>query len=157
MNMDKDTVAGLLFVIAGGSFAVGAGSYEIGSSARMGPGFLPLLLGVLLALLGLLVMARARLRAAVGVAWAWRPLLAVLAANLAFGLLLGGLPQWGIAPMGLVVATLALTAFAGFADKAMNWKEIVLLALVLSAGSALVFVVLLRLPLNLWPQGLLAI
>jgi hypothetical protein len=41
-----------MFIIVGGSFAFGASGYQIGTRARMGPGYFPLILGILLAVLG---------------------------------------------------------------------------------------------------------
>ena len=41
---------------AGGAFAIGATSYSIGDGARMGPGYFPLMLGILLAILGAAVL-----------------------------------------------------------------------------------------------------
>ena len=51
----KDFFSGLMFTIVGGSFAMGATSFEVGTAARMGPGYFPLLLGVLLTILGILI------------------------------------------------------------------------------------------------------
>ena len=51
----KDFFSGLMFIAAGGAFAVGATNYTVGEGARMGPGYFPLMLGSLLALLGLAI------------------------------------------------------------------------------------------------------
>ncbi|MHA6690679.1 tripartite tricarboxylate transporter TctB family protein [Devosia sp. A449] len=53
----KDLVSGGLFVAAGAYFALEALNYEVGTAFRMGPGFMPLLLGSVLAALGLGVAA----------------------------------------------------------------------------------------------------
>ena len=58
MKNTKDFYAGLLFMLVGGTFAWGATSYQLGTSARMGPGFFPMVLGLLLAVLGAVMMAR---------------------------------------------------------------------------------------------------
>ena len=47
----KDFVSGLMFMAVGGSFAWGAVDYEIGEAARMGPGYFPFVLGLILATL----------------------------------------------------------------------------------------------------------
>ena len=54
MNLknQKDLFSGLLFMAAGISFAWSAPRYTVGTAADMGPGYAPLLLGALLALLG---------------------------------------------------------------------------------------------------------
>ena len=59
VKSQKDLWSGLLFVTAGIVFAVGATGYSLGHSARPGPGYFPLGLGILLALLGLVVLAKA--------------------------------------------------------------------------------------------------
>ncbi|WP_369335852.1 tripartite tricarboxylate transporter TctB family protein, partial [Halomonas sp. ND22Bw] len=48
-----------MFTAVGATFAVGATTYNIGDGARMGPGYFPLMLGVLLAVLGLLIIFQA--------------------------------------------------------------------------------------------------
>jgi hypothetical protein len=53
----KDLLAGGIFVLAGAYFALESLTYEIGTAFRMGPGFMPLLLGSALALLGMAIAA----------------------------------------------------------------------------------------------------
>ena len=50
IKSQKDFFSGLMFTVVGAAFAYGATSYTIGTGARMGPGYFPLLLGVILAL-----------------------------------------------------------------------------------------------------------
>jgi hypothetical protein len=107
---------GLMFMVVGIAFAWGATTYTVGEGARMGPGYFPLMLGILLALIGLFVILRRpgggdrgrREDRQVGLE------AAVLhhRANLVFGILLGGLPKLGIPAMGLIVAIYALTFIA---------------------------------------------
>ena len=52
IKSQKDFLSGLMFLVVGGIFAWGATNYSIGTGARMGPGYFPMLLGVLLAILG---------------------------------------------------------------------------------------------------------
>ena len=91
----KDFFSGLMFTAVGASFALGAKSYEVGDAARMGPGYFPLMLGVILAILGVIVTVQSFTKGGPGGdkigAFAWRPLGFVLGANLAFGALLVGL------------------------------------------------------------------
>ncbi len=53
----RDLIAGGIFVLAGAYFALEALNYEVGTAFRMGPGFMPLLLGAVLAALGVGVAA----------------------------------------------------------------------------------------------------
>ena len=52
IKSQKDFFSGLMFMVVGGLFAWGATSYSVGTAARMGPGYFPLLLGSMLALVG---------------------------------------------------------------------------------------------------------
>ena len=89
--------------------------------------------------------------------FAWRPLLCILGANLAFGALLGGLPSIGLPSMGLVVATVALTVIAAMADEtAFQIRRVLVLSTVLAAGSYGIFIALLGLTMPVWPAFLLA-
>lgn len=53
----RELLAGGIFVLAGAYFALEALNYEVGTAFRMGPGFMPLLLGAVLAMLGIGVAA----------------------------------------------------------------------------------------------------
>jgi len=151
----KDFFSGLMFAVVGGGFAWGATSYTIGNGARMGPGYFPLLLGIVLAVLGALIMFYSFVENTpdgdkVG-KFAWRPIGYVLGANVAFGILLGGLPSIGLPAMGLIMAIFALVIIASKAGENFVLKEVLLLATILSVGSYLAFIVLLKLQMPVWP------
>ncbi|MFD2792878.1 tripartite tricarboxylate transporter TctB family protein [Promicromonospora vindobonensis] len=55
----SDLVAGLVFLGLGAAFAIGALGYDLGSLLEMGPGYVPLTLGVVLAALGLATAIKA--------------------------------------------------------------------------------------------------
>ena len=155
IKSQKDFFSGLLFMAAGVSFAWGASFYSIGNAARMGPGYLPLVLGVLLALLGSVITFKALVVETedgekVGV-WAWKPLFFILEANVVFGLMLGGFPYLNIQPMGLIVGIYALTFIASRAGSGFKFKEVLLLATALAVLSYGVFIVLLKLAFPVWP------
>ena len=135
----------MVFFAIGIAFMVIARNYRLGTAARMGPGFFPTILGGLLAGFGLLLAVPAIVRD--GDAFPrlhLRPLLAILAAIVVFALLL--------LPLGFVLAAVALVLIGGFADPELRPVESAGLALLLAAFSVGVFVVLLGLPLNLWPN-----
>jgi hypothetical protein len=154
----KDFFSGLLFTIVGISFAVGATNFTVGTASRMGPGYFPLLLGILLAVLGILItLISFRSKAPDGDpigAIAWRPLGYILGANLAFGALLVGLPSIGLPAMGLIVAIYALVIIAGMARPKHSLKESLILATILAVGSYVGFVYLLNLQFPVWPAFL---
>lgn len=155
MKNTQDFYAGLLFVGVGSAFGWGALDYQLGSSGRMGPGYFPLLLGVMLALLGAVMMLRAALFQAGRVnaigPWAWKPMVAIIAANLVFGVALGGLPSLKLPALGLMAGIYLLTFVACLAGERFKFKEAVLLATALAALSYLAFVLLLKLQFPAWP------
>ena len=53
-----DLCAGGAFVALGGAFAIGALGYDVGSALEMGPGYVPLVLGGVLAAFGVVVIAQ---------------------------------------------------------------------------------------------------
>ena len=154
----KDFFSGLMFAAVGGSFAWGATNYEVGGAARMGPGYFPLMLGILLAILGVIITFKSFTQGGPGGdkigAFAWRPLGFVLGANLAFGALLVGLPSFGVPAMGLIVAIYALVFIASMAQPGMKFKSTLILATILAAGSYGAFVKLLSLQFPVWPAFL---
>ena len=156
IKSQKDFYSGLLFMLIGIAFAWGATSYNIGTGARMGPGYFPLMLGVLMAVLGAVIAIKALVVKTqdgdkIG-SWAWKPLFFVIAANLIFGVLLGGLPSIKLPVMGMIAGIYALTFVAGLAGEEFKWKEVVILATVLAVMSYLGFIVLLKLQFPAWPE-----
>jgi hypothetical protein len=147
IKSQKDFWSGLLFVVAGLAFAIGSLNYAFGSSLRPGPGFFPLILGMLLAITGGLVLFKALTFEVEGGdpigAWAWRPVLAIV----------GGLAVVGLAlpVIGLVPAVPLLVALAGFAGGSVRWKSLLVQCIVLTPAAWLLFVVALGWPLPLWP------
>jgi hypothetical protein len=156
IKSQKDFFSGVMFSAVGVAFAWGATSYTIGEGARMGPGYFPLLLGIILTLLGAAISLQALVIETedgdkIG-PWAWKPLGFVIAANLLFGVLLGGLPSIGVPAMGLIAAIFGLTIVASLAGDTFNMKEVLVLATVLAIGSYVAFVWLLKLQFPVWPS-----
>ena len=147
-----------MFTAVGASFALGAKSYEVGDAARMGPGYFPLMLGIILAILGVIITVQSFTKGGPGGdkigAFAWRPLGFVLGANLAFGALLVGLPSFGVPAFGLIVAIYALVIIASMAQPGFKLKSTLVLATVLAIGSYGAFVKLLNLQFPVWPAFL---
>ncbi len=158
----KDFYSGLMFSLVGAGFAFGATSYPLGDGVRMGPGYFPLALGIVLALIGVAVMFSAlrgehRPDERVG-AWAWRPLGYIIGANVVFGICLGGIRIDGqtlFPSLGLIVGIYALVTIASRASSAFRWRGTLISASVLAVGCYLVFLVLLKLQIPLWPSFLM--
>lgn len=155
IKSQKDFFSGLMFLAVGVAFAVGAYNYGMGDGARMGPGYFPRMLGVLLAILGSVITFKALTVATADGEklgkWAWKPIVFILGANLAFGVLLGGLPSIKLPAMGLILGIYALTIIASFAGDKVKMKEVLILATILAVGSYLAFIVLLKLQIPVWP------
>ena len=155
IKSQKDFFSGVMFMAVGIAFAWGATHYKIGNGARMGPGYFPLLLGVLLAVLGGVITFKAMVVETVDGekvgSWAWKPLFFIIAANVVFGVLLGGLPSIKFPAFGLIVAIYALTFIAANAGDEFKFKEVAVLATILAVMSYLAFIVLLKLQFPVWP------
>jgi hypothetical protein len=145
----KDVAAGLIYVIAGAAFSLGALNYRLGDAARMGPGWFPFWVGVLLAAVGMATIAsgmRARApaesvkRPEIG-AMAW-----ILGAVVLFGLLLK--------PAGLVLSLVVLVLVSSRASHEFTWRGALINAVVLVAFSVGAFIKGISLQLPLWPAFL---
>ena len=155
IKSQKDFFSGLMFMGVGVAFAWGATTYNVGTGARMGPGYFPLMLGVLLAVLGAVITFKALVVETVGGdkigKWAWKPLFFIIMANLVFGVLLAGLPAIKFPAFGMIVAIYALTFIASMAEAGWKFKQTFILATVLAVGSYLAFVLALKLQFPVWP------
>ncbi|MDI1237092.1 MAG: tripartite tricarboxylate transporter TctB family protein [Polaromonas sp.] len=156
IKSQKDFFAGLMFMGIGVAFAWGATTYNVGTGARMGPGYFPLMLGVLLALIGAVITFKALVVETVGGdkigKWAWKPLVYIIAANVVFGILLAGLPAINFPAFGMIVAIYALTFIASMAEPGWKFKTTLILATILAVGSYLAFVLALKLQFPVWPS-----
>ena len=88
IKSQKDFFSGLMFTVVGAAFAYGATGYSVGTGGRMGPGYFPLLLGVLLAILGAIILLGSLIVETPDgdkvSKIAWKPLGYILGANLLF-------------------------------------------------------------------------
>ena len=155
IKSQKDFFSGVMFMVVGIAFAWGSTNYTIGDGARMGPGYFPLALGVILTVLGVAIAFKAMVVETmdgdkIG-AFAWRPLFFIILANLVFGACLGGLPIIGLPPLGLILGIILLTVIAAYAGDEFKLKEVLILAVILSIVSYLAFIVLLKLQFPVWP------
>lgn len=158
IQSEKDFYSGVMFASVGTAFAWGASSYSIGSGARMGAGYFPLILGILLAVLGIAIAAKALVTRTPGGdkigKFAWKPLFFIITANLVFGACIGGLPVIGLQPMGLVVGIYLLTFIAAKAGSEFKFKEVLIVATILNVMSYVAFIVLLKLQFPVWPVAI---
>ena len=141
----KDFVAGVLFAAVGVAAIVIAANYPLGTAARMGPGYFPRILGILLILLGSALALRAlRLQGAPLPRWHWKPVVVVLGSVVLFGAIVNS--------VGLALSTVVLIVLASSASPEFRPKEAVVSGIALALLSVLVFVVALKLQLPIWPS-----
>jgi len=139
--------SGMMFTLVGVGFSIGATTYQVGTVAEMGPGYFPLVLGGLLAILGLVITARSMLvdERDGSISLKLRPILFVLGSVTLFAAML--------ANAGLVASSLVLVVAGAFASEEFSWKYVVPTALLLIVASYLIFVYGLGLPMPVWPRG----
>ena len=141
----KNFWAGLMFIGFGVGFAVvAAQNYQIGTAVRMGPAYFPIVLGGLLALIGLAVLVQSLALDGPKVPpIVFRPLILILLATSLYGVLLR--------PLGLVLALFVLVGVGALGGRDQRAWEVGLLAIGLAAFSVFAFVKGLGLPFPIWP------
>jgi hypothetical protein len=145
----RDFVAGSFFSLAGLLTALASSSYAMGTPMRMGPGYFPLLLGIVLMILGAIIAVRSRARLAPNDAThrlqlpSLRPLLLVGGAMLLFA--------YSLHTAGLALSTLGLVGLSGLAYRGFRWHELGALGGTLSLFAVVVFVHGLGLPFQVLP------
>ncbi|MFJ4293125.1 tripartite tricarboxylate transporter TctB family protein [Cupriavidus sp. NPDC089707] len=146
IRKQTDFLSGLMFVVVGLSFSYIARGYTMGTAARMGPGYFPFWLGIMLALLGAVVAfgAMSKEGKADSMArWDIKTLLWILGSVVLFGLVLK--------PLGMVLSVLALVLVSSMASHEFTWKGAILNAAVLVAISTVAFVYGINLQMPVWP------
>ncbi len=145
----RDLWAGVMFFGIGVGFAGFAQQYQMGSAARMGPAYFPTVLGVLLALLGLVIFASAFAKSNEEARLAptgWREIALILASVALFGATLPSL--------GMVIAVIALIGVASLASHEFSLYDTAISTVALLVLSYLAFAKGLELQFPLWPKFL---
>jgi hypothetical protein len=144
MERPRDLAGGLLVVAMGAGFFLFGRELETGSSFRMGPGYFPTVLSLLMIALGavmtLLAWRAPHQEGAFGQV-PWRGLVLVVGAVVLFGLALRGL---GLLPV--LVLVVLLTAWA---SRYASWRASVVLAAGIAGFCTALFIHGLGLPLPL--------
>lgn len=137
-----DTVNGLcaaFFIGLGLFFAYQSLGIDLGTAFRMGPGYFPLILALILIVLGVIVLIDAiRVESEPIGHIAWRGIFFILPAPIFFGLTVRGL--------GFVPAIFLTGLIAGFASQKMKPSVALLLAAGLTLFAVIVFSYALGLP-----------
>lgn len=129
---------------------IGATNLRMGIALRMGPGYVPVILSVCLILFGLAVLIRAmRIEGPPLGRWPWKEGGCVFIAILFFAVF--------IERIGLAAATIGVVVLASLAVPGRRWSKVCTFALLLAFMCVVVFKLLLKLPLSIFPpfMGLL--
>jgi hypothetical protein len=142
----RDFGAGIMYMVIGLFFTILATNYPMGTAAKMGPGYFPFYLGILMFLLGLLVAIKAfGAKAAIESIpkFNWKIIAQITGAVILYGLLL---PR-----MGFLIAVVVLVFVSASASKEFTWKGTAINAAFLVAFTYSVFVLGLKLQFPLLP------
>lgn len=127
-----EAVCGLLFIVMGLAFAMQAYGLDLGSAFRMGPGYFPFLLSIILIILGGIIFIKAaNFQSEPMSPIAWRGVIFILSAPIFFGLTVRGL--------GFVASIFITAMIASFASHKMKPSMAVILAFSLTVFCVLVF------------------
>ena len=143
-----------MFLCVGAGFAIVARGYSMGTADRMGPGYFPFWLGVLLALLGVFIIGKSINMTAAGKviredrleAWNLKGLFLILGSVVLLGFL--------VKILGLAGSIFASVIVSSVADRQFALKGTLLNAVVLAAICVLGFVYGLGLQMPIWPPFL---
>ncbi|MEA2985859.1 MAG: hypothetical protein QOD94_2113 [Alphaproteobacteria bacterium] len=147
----KDFWTGVIYTVIGLSAFVIARNYALGSAARMGPGYFPTAVALLLTAVGFTIVLRSFFRQGEFVdRFAWKPMLLVLGSIVAFGILINR------AGFLLAAVVLVLGCAAASERFRLEWLPVLGMA-ALIAFCAIVFVIGMRIPMPLigpWFSGI---
>lgn len=140
-----DFWSGLIFAVFGISFVAVARDYPLGSALSMGPAYFPTMVGGLLALLGLILVARSLFVAGAPVSKiGMRALFLVIGSLILFGYL--------VDKAGLIAAVVALVFVSASGGHEFHWREVSIVAAVLAMIAVAVFYYGLDVPFTLGPE-----
>ena len=142
----KDFGAGLMYMVIGLFFTYMATQYSMGTPAKMGPGYFPFWLGLVMTVLGLVILIKSLgAKAAIEKVppFNWRVI----------GLITGSVVLYGVLLpiMGFIVAVFVLVFLSASASHEFHWKGTLMNAIFLIVFTYLVFVVGLKLQFPLLP------
>ena len=142
----RDFWSGVMFAMIGIAFAVIVKYYEypMGTGARMGPGYFPFVLGIVMGILGIAIVIESFATEGPPVSkFAWKPLFWILGAVVLFGLI--------AKVAGLALSIVALVVVSAYGGDEFRIKEAIIASVILAIFSVAVFVYGLKLPFPIWP------
>jgi hypothetical protein len=138
--------AGLLFLLVGAGQTWLALQYNLGTASRMGPGYMPALLGAVLVVLGLIIAGTGLIVRGPRIeAIYWRPLVCIIGAMLLFALFIEG------AGLGLTTALVVVVGGCAYRQRTgWAWAALGLLAVGMAAFAVALFIYGLKQPIPAW-------
>ena len=144
LNRDlRDILAGIFVCIVGLFFALVGTNYSFGSAARMGPGYMPVILGWILFALGLIIMIPAFFRQGEKIKVHWDSLLASTVSLVAFAFTLNIL--------GVFLSTIIAVLIAS-TPKRMHFCVRGVIAIAIAVITSLIFIAGLDMTVALFPE-----
>lgn len=141
--------SGVMFIVLGAAFAWKSTEYSMGTAARMGPGYFPFWLGVIMAILGAIVLLSSLTSKAQKTEidkFDFKSVAIITASVIVFALLLQ--------PAGLIISMLVLVLISAAAAHDNNWKVSIANAIFLAVLCYMAFIVGLKLVFPIWPAFL---
>jgi len=145
----QDFWSGVMFIALGLGFAMQATKYTMGTAARMGPGYFPFWLGIVLAMIGAIVTIGSLAPRATETTvdrFDFRIVALVVGSVILYGFLLR--------PLGVYLSVFILVVVSSFASHEFSWKVAVANAIFLVLFSYFAFIKGLGLIFPLWPTFL---
>jgi hypothetical protein len=143
----QDLAASLLFAAIGLAALWISADYPVGSAQRPGTGVLPRILAWCLVGTGVLLGIKALLADGPGLTrWAWRPVVMITLATVAFAL--------SVDRLGLVAAMLLSMTLAALGTPETRWREYAMFCVVMIVLGVGMFIYGLRMPIPVWPPSL---
>ena len=144
LRNNKDFFSGLMFILIGTGAVLIARDYPIGSATRMGPGYFPVALGGLLFLFGVYIMVQGILKKEkMQGTWSLKAWIILPVATVIFGYLM----DHG----GFVISFVALIFISAAAGNEFNFREVLIMAAILTIASVGLFIFALDMPYPLFP------
>ena len=140
----RDFLGGLMLLAFGVAAIVLSSDYAMGTAARMGPGYFPRALGLILIAIGAVIAAQVlRVAGPRFPRWPLRPTIVVLGGVVLFGAI--------VERAGLALSTVVIVFVASVASREFRPREALVSAILLAALAVLVFGVGLQVQLPIWP------
>jgi hypothetical protein len=145
IKSQEDFWAGMMFIGFGLLAVVVARDYPMGSAMRMGPGYFPTYLGVIMMIMGAIISFRSTMVQGEGIrTFGWRGLILLSLAFFSYGLMIDDLD------LGFIPSIAAVVILSSLAGREFRLVETLILTVVLALGTTALFVWGLGLPYPLF-------